>query len=777
MIFLIMMVPLAGCFSDEEQQNVKEISENNDENNDLSNSSVFEGEWDYDEFQVDSGDIVALRLNINSASDVDFEIEYAVFFEESPMAEDFALLNEKAEALTVIFQPVELGIYTVVIFVDIDGQDSQKYMANVTVLGIVEYAEINLPDMVIINSIQKTIFGSVESESLVGCFVYVEYPDKENTINTKTIELTEDGIFSVTFDDLEKLLINFDMSFSLICNYSVSNEITRIINVSISHSSLDSDSDGVEDTIDQCPNSEEFAQVDEFGCDVDDSDGDGISNQDDKCPNTSQNMEVDLDGCEIGDSDLDSDGVLDSNDHCPDTSPNSIVDGNGCSDSQKDTDEDGVYDSEDLCPNSDTSEDVDSNGCSVEPPYTINTDLEMITWMYDLGNDKIILIGWGYDPSGNFGNLIYELDMWSYSTTFLLSENFIGIDCKVHENELYFASGDDVSELNSLWKTDGSVSGTLLVKEIDNPYNFQSLGTSIIFSASDQYNGEELWITDGTTGGTRILKDIRVGVESSYPDRFYKLESHLFFTADDGINGEELWKTDGTVENTSLVMDINQGSDDSSPAYFVIVNGKLFFKANDGVNGTKIWFTEGDVQTTNYVRGNYIVGSGRIALAGGIIFFNGISGSGGELWRTDGTDSGTNLVKDINSGMGSSNPWHLTEINNTVYFFIYAFDENSTELWRSDGTESGTKLVQACCFIGPYVGNSSKSAFFGVKNGDLYDTYYYNHDLENPLKSDFLPPGFTTLLILNYSPDRMLVLANNESRTPPEYRLIDLQSF
>ena len=39
-IFLIMMVPLAGCFSDEEQQNVKEISENNDGNNDLSNSSA-----------------------------------------------------------------------------------------------------------------------------------------------------------------------------------------------------------------------------------------------------------------------------------------------------------------------------------------------------------------------------------------------------------------------------------------------------------------------------------------------------------------------------------------------------------------------------------------------------------------------------------------------------------------------------------------------------------------------------------------------------------------
>ena len=39
-----------------------------------------------------------------------------------------------------------------------------------------------------------------------------------------------------------------------------------------------------------------------------------------------------------------------------------------------------------------------------------------------------------------------------------------------------------------------------------------------------------------------------------------------------------------------------------------------------------------------------------------------------ELWKSDGTASGTVMVKDIRSGSGSSSPYRLTAVGNTLYF-------------------------------------------------------------------------------------------------------------
>ena len=51
------------------------------------------------------------------------------------------------------------------------------------------------------------------------------------------------------------------------------------------------------------------------------------------------------------------------------------------------------------------------------------------------------------------------------------------------------------------------------------------------------------------------------------------------------------------------------------------------------------------------------------------------------------------MVKDIYSGSGGSNPSDLTAVGNTLYF--EADDgTNGTELWKSDGTASGTVMVK-----------------------------------------------------------------------------------
>jgi len=89
---------------------------------------------------------------------------------------------------------------------------------------------------------------------------------------------------------------------------------------------LDSDNDGVLDTLDKCPDTPAGVKVDTNGCPLD-SDSDGVTDNLDKCPGTPAGAAVDKNGCPL---DSDKDGVPDYLDKCPDTPAGVKVDTNGC---------------------------------------------------------------------------------------------------------------------------------------------------------------------------------------------------------------------------------------------------------------------------------------------------------------------------------------------------------------------------------------------------------------------------------------------------------------
>ncbi|MFL5506783.1 MAG: OmpA family protein [Gemmatimonadales bacterium] len=154
----------------------------------------------------------------------------------------------------------------------------------------------------------------------------------------------------------------------------------------------DADLDGVNDELDQCPNTPAGTPVDATGCPTDDDrdmvingsdlcpntpsgervdasgcsdsqkddDRDGVANVSDKCPNTPSGAKVNAEGCP---ADADGDGVNDAADRCPNTPKGETVDGSGCSANQRDSDNDGVPDAADRCPSTEPGQKVDANGC------------------------------------------------------------------------------------------------------------------------------------------------------------------------------------------------------------------------------------------------------------------------------------------------------------------------------------------------------------------------------------------------------------------------------
>jgi ELWxxDGT repeat protein len=270
-------------------------------------------------------------------------------------------------------------------------------------------------------------------------------------------------------------------------------------------------------------------------------------------------------------------------------------------------------------------------------------------------------------------------------------------------DQLFFTADDGING-NELWKSDGSASGTSLVKDINpgssssNPTNLRVVGNTLYFSALDPLYGRELWKSDGTPEGTSIVKDIRTSNQDSNPQTLVNVNGTLFFTASTFTHGTELWKSDGTEQGTVLLKDIRPGSEASTPQFLTNVNGTLYFGANNGVDGIELWKSDGTEAGTVMVRDIRAGTSGSnlsaLTNVNGTLFFsaNDIV-IGQELWKTDGTLAGTVPVRDIESGEAGSQPLSLVNVDGTLYFTAITAS-TGRELWKSDGTLPGTVLVK-----------------------------------------------------------------------------------
>ena len=270
----------------------------------------------------------------------------------------------------------------------------------------------------------------------------------------------------------------------------------------------------------------------------------------------------------------------------------------------------------------------------------------------------------------------------------------------------YFGANDGQTG-HELWRSDGTTAGTFLLKDIQpnlsfpngsNPLDFTNVNGTLFFSAGDTTLGRELWKTDGSTTGTVRIKDINPGPSSSSPAFLANAGGTLFFAAFDDTQGTELWRSDGTAPGTFRVKDINPGTSSSEPSFLINVNGTLFFTAFDNARGTELWKSDGTAAGTVLVKdinpgaaGSQIT---ELTNVGGTLFFTAFDPVGGfELWKSDGTAVGTVRVKDIVPGDESSLPVELTDVSGTLFFTAFS-NGNGQELWKSDGTDGGTVLVK-----------------------------------------------------------------------------------
>lgn len=172
---------------------------------------------------------------------------------------------------------------------------------------------------------------------------------------------------------------------------------------------------------------------------------------------------------------------------------------------------------------------------------------------------------------------------------------------------------------------------------------FVTIGNTAYFNAKGPLPGdtagEELWRTDGTAGGTYLVKDIRPGTGASFPDNLIRVGDKIMFVADTDETGSEWWVSDGMEVGTKMAGEVTAGTNGLNRA---------------ALNGT-----------------------GHAAIGNVLYFRHNTATAGAELWRADGSATGTQMVEDLYAGVPGGDPWRFAAVGNTLYF------------GASDGTHHG----------------------------------------------------------------------------------------
>jgi ELWxxDGT repeat protein len=335
------------------------------------------------------------------------------------------------------------------------------------------------------------------------------------------------------------------------------------------------------------------------------------------------------------------------------------------------------------------------------------------------------------------------------------------------------------------------------------PRDLTPMGGVLYFTVNSRDYGREVWKSDGTPAGTVLVKDLRPGLPGSDPWELTVFNGSLYFLADNGVSGLDVWKTNGTPQGTTLLKNLHPVNLGVVPQ-LEVAGGSLFFtgpglepdikylyKSNGTAAGTivvrkfdegsataevslealtksgsllyfiervqkqwsgdkfSLYRTDGTVWGTKLLKtvdvGELENGGfpmGHLTDVGGTLFLSANSKwDGPELWKSDGTPEGTELVQDIRPGELGSDPYGLNNVGGVLYFGAHD-GTHGDELWKSDGTAAGTDLVKD---ILPGIESAYLNAW-AVHAGGLYfaaDNGTQGHELWK-LSVPILGPGGVT---------------------------------
>lgn len=269
--------------------------------------------------------------------------------------------------------------------------------------------------------------------------------------------------------------------------------------------------------------------------------------------------------------------------------------------------------------------------------------------------------------------------------------------------QAFFTSWNFDSGVTDLWRTDGTIAGTMRLTRFTaggagvglyaGSFVWTEIGQRLFFSVSEG-SGSTLWVSDGTPAGTRPVYSFGArgaGPLSGLGDR--TLIAVTTFV-EQGADRTELWVSDGSTSGTLPLVEVGQAVHSS-----LTVGGRVVLLASDapGRCGVALWSTDGTAAGTRPLESFDTPACGApstIHRAGDWGVFTVAPGMITNLWRTDGTAAGTGPVTAFTSPDAFAGPGGAPVWQPPYLYFVAGYGTPvGSELWRSQGSPETTELV------------------------------------------------------------------------------------
>lgn len=257
--------------------------------------------------------------------------------------------------------------------------------------------------------------------------------------------------------------------------------------------------------------------------------------------------------------------------------------------------------------------------------------------------------------------------------------------------------------LGDIEVTDGTVSGSFQLKAGplggSADYHLASLGSIVVFSIesgpnfNDASGGDQLWRTDGTVAGTVLVTDLPTVSSYAGMSGSLSLGTKALFAYADGAEPllPSLWVTDGTAAGTFQLPGV------TNPQFGVAANGRVFLIAAEG-----LVVSDGTVGGTEVIAPKSLGPNGfgpttiMASMGNDVIFAAAtptslndpyIYGAPNQLWVTDGTAAGTRLVETLPQQIVT-----MSSLGDRVVF-TSVVGAGNLAYWSTDGTVAGTTFL------------------------------------------------------------------------------------
>lgn len=222
------------------------------------------------------------------------------------------------------------------------------------------------------------------------------------------------------------------------------------------------------------------------------------------------------------------------------------------------------------------------------------------------------------------------------------------------------------------------------------PKGMSKFGNEIIMSLKSPETGVEPFKYNTTDRSFQLVKNLDNNFWDSLERHdFYLIGSKFYYFATAGSN-IQLWVTDMETKVTTKVKEFNEYFSSSDFLTAKVVNNKLFFNFKN-----KLYSTDGTSEGTILLTTMNNTETRLADLNGEVYFLKNTPETGTELWKSNGTITGTKIVKDLNPGYSSSGYIYeekIYTVNNKILYYANGFGSNNG-IYVTDGTSEGTTLL------------------------------------------------------------------------------------